>query len=227
VDSLAERLTVTGFLVEGDKELIKERDEAEGESTAIIQGEVFQEWWTINRMDEQQGDQHVSAIRDSDSYLIVGYDNELQIPTFDIELAYDGSEGVEVVYSTEKRNIPLYAFKRWKTEDSERVNVYYPEKIEKWEKKESSTARKVADAITGSDGWNLKETEVWTRNLETEGEGAEPLGVPVVHFKNQGQSYTYGRSELQDTIPLQNALNKSIIDLIAAADKPSRQMKQP
>jgi hypothetical protein len=217
VDSLAERLSVTGFIVEGDKELLEAKEEDEN---TIVQGEVFQEWWRINRMDEGQGDQHVSAVRDSDSYLIVGWDNELEIPTFDIELAYDGDEGVEVVYSTEKRNIPMYAFKRWKVEDGERVNIYYPEKIEKYEKKNKGAVGKAIANVTGGKetGWNLIETEPWTRNGEEGGEGAEPLGVPVVHFKNLGQGYNYGRSELRDVVPLQNALNKSIIDMLAAAD---------
>jgi len=44
------------------------------------------------------------------------------------------------------------------------------------------------------------------------------LGVPVVHFRNNDQGYDYGASELSSVIPLQNALNKTIIDLLASAD---------
>jgi hypothetical protein len=49
-------------------------------------------------------------------------------------------------------------------------------------------------------------------------EAAEPLGVPVIHFKNKDQGYNLGQSELKNVIPLQNALNKTIIDLLATAD---------
>ena len=55
----------------------------------------------------------------------------------------------------------------------------------------------------------------WTRTGTADG---EPLGLPVIHFKNKDQGYNYGQSELKNIIPLQDALNKTIIDLIAAAD---------
>ncbi len=42
--------------------------------------------------------------------------------------------------------------------------------------------------------------------------------MPVFHFKNKDQGYNYGKSELTDIIPVQNALNKTLIDLLAAAD---------
>jgi hypothetical protein len=45
-----------------------------------------------------------------------------------------------------------------------------------------------------------------------------PLGVPVAHFRNKEQGYSYGDSEIKDVVPLQNAFNKSLIDLLAAAD---------
>jgi hypothetical protein len=55
----------------------------------------------------------------------------------------------------------------------------------------------------------------WT---ETNAEGGAPLGIPVIHFRNKDQGYSYGESELEDVIPMQDALNKSVIDLLAAAD---------
>jgi hypothetical protein len=45
-----------------------------------------------------------------------------------------------------------------------------------------------------------------------------PLGVPVVHFAYNRAGYRWGISALEPVIPLQNALNKAVIDLIAAAD---------
>jgi hypothetical protein len=46
----------------------------------------------------------------------------------------------------------------------------------------------------------------------------EPLGVPVAHFKNKGVGFSFGKSELHDLIPAQDALNKMVLDEIAGAD---------
>lgn len=199
VDALAERLVVTGFKAEG-------------------QDEMFWEWWQDNRMDGLQGLVHLAAVRDGDTYLLIEWDEENGRPYFCHELAYDGAEGVKVHYSREKKGAIEFASKRWRVEQGaeagrvRRLNLYFPNRIEKY----------ISDSQMYEGNWQPYQPEGdaswplwWTR---TGTEAGEPLGVPVVHFRNINQGYDFGKSELKDVVPLQNALNKSIIDLLAAAD---------
>lgn len=195
VDALVERLKVTGFQCEGG------------------QDETLWDWWTRNRMDGVQGTVHLAAARDGDAYLLVGWDNEQQIPTFTFEGALVDGDGVQVVYSDE-RNVPVLATKRWqmttegKVGKQRRMNVYYPDRIERYisdgDGYEGAWQPYAADGVPAVEPWRTKT--------------GEPLGLPVIHFKNKDCGYNYGASELRDVIPLQNALNKTIIDLMAAAD---------
>jgi len=187
VDALSEKLTVTGFTVN-----IPEDDTGEA---GHEQAEQLNDWWESSRMDAGQGDVHAAAIRDSDAYVLVEWNNDEARPEITFEPAYDGAEGTEVVYDENKRRKPLYAFKIWTTEEGKRLNVYYLDRVEKYSKEEESD-------------WTLTETQSWPVEV----------GVPVFHFRNRSDGYNYGKSELHDVIPLQNALNKSIIDMVAAAD---------
>jgi len=180
VDSLVERLTVTGF-----------------ETDKAAQA-VFWDWWNANRMDHQQGVVHMAAVRDGDSFVLVSWDNEEERPTLTFEQAYDGHEGVMVHYSRDTRK-PMFASKRWEDDEKrDRLNLYLPDRVEKY----------IAD-----DGDN------WEKVTETNGdEWAADLGIPVIHFAHRDQGYNFGRSDLRDVVPIQNAYNKAIIDLVAAAD---------
>jgi hypothetical protein len=88
-----------------------------------------------------------------------------------------------------------------------RLNLYYPDRIEKWISHDQ--------AFEGA--WQPYQEEGQPWPIPWVGANG-PLGVPVMHFKNADQGYNYGQSEIKNVIPLQNALNKSIIDLLAAAD---------
>jgi hypothetical protein len=55
----------------------------------------------------------------------------------------------------------------------------------------------------------------WTDTRTQEG---EPLGIPIIHFKHNDSGDSYGTSHLAKVIPIQDALNKAMIDLIAAMD---------
>lgn len=191
VDALAERLTVTGFTCEDQPELLWD-------------------WWQLGRMDGVQGVLHTSAVRDGDGYILVEWDNERGRPRLSHESAYDGSEGVEVVYSDEDRNVPEVAYKKWLVTGGNgagsirRCNLYYPDRIEKYIAQSAGMWQEYQE-----EGRPWPET--WT------GKNG-PLGIPVAHFRNKDQGYSYGESELEDVLPPQNLLNKTALDLIAAAD---------
>lgn len=203
VDSLAERLVVTGF-------------------DAGDQAATFWSWWQANDMDGVQTDLHLATVRDGDGYILVDWDAEQGRPVFWHELACDG-DGVVVHYG-EHRKRPIFASKRWRVESENpgeagevrRLNLYYPERIEKYIDRNDGRA---GDALEGwqryrempDDPWPIP----WTMDGEPDG---KPIGVPVVHFKNRAQGYNHGQSELKSVLGPQNGLNKSVIDLVATAD---------
>lgn len=191
VDALAEKLIVTGFRIENPD-----------------QAELVWSWWNKSRMDHWQSVIHTAAVRDGDAYVMIEWDDKRMIPVYTFEPAWDGASGVIMHYSS-KRQHARFASKRWRTGEGsqERLNLYLHDKIGKFQ-------RRAGDV--GVDGaqtdWEQIEETDWTTS-----EG-EPIGLPMVHFRNKDQGYNYGTSELRDVTPPQNALNKAIIDLVAAAD---------
>lgn len=196
VDSLAERLTITGIQA-GD------------------QSELMWSWLKGSNIDGLQGIVHTCAIRDGDSYLLTEWDNERQRPIFTYEMACCDGDGVKVHYSTERRTESDFASKRWRiTQGADaghvrRMNLYYPDRVEKYISDQGASEGEWQQYRDDDDAWPLPWTSPKT---------GDPFGVPAVHFKNAETGYPYGTSELANIIPLQNALNKSIIDLLAAAD---------
>lgn len=205
VDALAERLKVAGFDAGDQGGTFGDNEEAG----------IFIDWWNRNRGDALQIDVHNAAVREGDTYVIVEWDNEGEYPCWSHEMAYDGSEGVKVHYSKDKRNKIAFATKRWRVADPHggmnstmRLNVYTDDAIYKYASKGGTNASDWAPYEVEGEDWPLR----WV------GSDGLPLGVPVVHFKNNPKGYNDGISEMDKVIPLQNALNKSLIDLIATAD---------
>src|SRR5690606_31008791 len=54
--------------------------------------------------------------------------------------------------------------------------------------------------------------EPWTFALNV------PDTVPVFHVANNGRTGEYGRSEIEPVIPLQDALNKTLMDMLIAME---------
>ncbi len=159
VDSLAEKLKVAGFDCEG-------------------QADTFREWWNRNRMDAMQGVVHTAAIRDGDTYVLVEWDNEAGRPRFTQENAYDGSQGVHVVYSDERRNLPIVAIKKWIVTSgpdvtTRRANMYYPDRIEKYVGADKDWVRYVEETGEYAGQWPIP----W-------GTEAGRLCIPVIHWRN-------------------------------------------
>jgi len=188
VDSLAERLTVTGF-------------------TAGDQAETLWNWWNTNRMDGVQRVVHTAACRDADTYVIVEWNNDEKRPVFTHELACCDGIGVKVHYG-QKRGVVDFASKRWRVEQGpgagveRRMNLYYPDRIEKY----------ISDDLINEGQWKLSEELPWKDS------NGQVLGVPVFHFKNRDEGYNYGLSELKSAVPLQDAINKTLVDLMLTAD---------
>jgi hypothetical protein len=201
VNVMKERLAVEGF-------------EAENQS------EQLGEWWQAARMDGVQKAVHLATFRDGRTFVIVGWDNERGMPTFNHNLAYDGDYGVKVAYDEENPNVIAFAAKVWKVEDQgvdgygkmKRANFYTPDAIYKF--KQAMDGGDWQPYVVDGEEWPID----WTDN------SGQPFGVPVVCFRNSPDGDHDGLSELHDLVGPQNMLNKGILDVLAAADVTGFQM---
>lgn len=204
VDTMRERLEVTGFAVNGKSadDLDEENPDPDAQVAALLW-----HWWTQNRLDSQQIRLYRRAIRDGLSYTIVDFDNERRIPRVNLHKVDDGVSGITLHRDPTDNNRILFANRYFYTYDPltpgvtglERKTTYLPGEIRKYIMRQGGWEEILDD---GDATWPLP----WTNAR------GEPLGVPVVEFENPGGS------EIAQIIGLQNALNKSWLDLIAAAD---------
>jgi len=160
--------------------------------------------WNAARLDALSAAVHLAAVRDGEAFLMVDYPDDS--PRFMLNLADDGGGGVVMHYDADGQ--ARYAAKRWTVDSGtgagmvRRMNLYYPDRIEKYH------------STTAAPYWQPHRQPDEPFPLPWLDRNGAPLGIPVIHFRNREQS----GSELLDVIPLQDALNKSLIDLIAAAD---------
>jgi len=202
VNALADRLEVSGFQTEN-----KAADE------------IIANWWQVNRMDAVQARVHRSCVRDGDTYILVSWDNDKAIPRFTHHLALDGTSGIHAIYDDDTAEI-LFATKRWVSTSGERsgkrrrLNFYFANRVERY----------ICDSDIEGGEWRPydEDGEDWIIPW-VDAQGL-PIGVPVMHFRNQDIGDSYGLSELADVVPLQDALNKALIDYVAAADTTAFQM---
>jgi hypothetical protein len=185
VDSISDRLQVNGFNVE---EGGKDSDDDAWEV------------WQMNRMDERAGLVHREALRAGDAYALV-WPNKDGEPVIWPQMAHQCT----VRYDDEEPDRLLWAAKVWMTEKRVRLNLYYPERIEKYITKGS-----VSDIPGKAQAFERLPDEPRVEN---------PWGeVPVIHFANNAWLSSFGESELCNVIPLQDALNKSLCDMLVAME---------
>ena len=177
---------------------------------------LLMRWWAVNRMDGIMAQVHRACAKDGDTYVLVSWDNETNTPIFTHETAYDGDEGVKVHYLSNRRREMTAASKRWKerrfndngqVEVVRRMNIYKPDVIEKY---------------------IMNRRGVWEQYSD-EGDGAWPVrwevgAIPVIHFRWGDDGGNWGESELENLIPIQELINKAVLDEAEAADKTGQQI---
>lgn len=193
VDAIADRLQVERFNVER----VAGADETAGDL------------WRRNRMDGRAGEVHKDALRGGDAYLIVwpetgdALGDGAAFPQFWPQKP----EQVRVRYDDERPGKITMAAKTWTLSDKRRrVNLYFPDRIEKYVTRARSTTLN-AEALErypiAGEPWPVPNP--WDV-------------VPVFHFANNAGTGEHGGSELRDVVPLQDALNKVLTDLLLASE---------
>lgn len=204
VDTLRERLCVSGFEVHPSDDQ-QEAGEQEGALAA-----EFWRWWEDSRLDSAQNDLYLASLRDGRAFIFVSYNVEEDRPEFVVHQVDDGTSGVRVHYDPENSKRMLFAVRYWWTFNPlkpgqtgiERKTVYLPGEIRKYQRDSRTENDWIAVQDDGDAGWPLP----W---VDAQG---QPLGIPVIPFANPGGS------EIAQVVGLQNALNKTWLDLIAGAD---------
>jgi len=167
--------------------------------------EWAQEFWQSDGLDAKQEEIHEGALRDGEYFGIVDWDQEEERPTVipqqrytSVEVGGDG-QGCVILYEEDDPNLsPQVGVKYWTEVNSKEIishrNLYYPDRIEKWVRRNKAE-------------WELDASIPWTDATD------QPLGIAMVHFKNKAL-----RPEASDAWPLQRAINKSLLDLLASSD---------
>lgn len=170
--------------------------------------------WEKNNLDARQTDIFESALRDGAHYVIVDWPEDKGYPRWLPQQQYTSTEaggdgnGCTIKYPQGDPNLdPLVGIKYWTEmidgQNVQRRTMYFPDRIEKW-------------ARTGGGGdWSQFRDEgdtAWPIPwVDVEG---QPLGVAVVPFYNKNLM-----PEAADAIPLQDAANKVVVDLLSTEDQ--------
>jgi hypothetical protein len=199
VDAVEERLAVVGFRYGKDLD-------ADEDANRI---------WQDNSLDSESQLCHSEALVKSSSAVIISpYRSEW--PKADTPLiTVEDPEQVFVALDPSDRRRRLAAIKRWVDEDGfTRVTLYMPEAIYKWraDKPMSEWQRGITDynkvefsarREVGDESWPLP----------------NPLGVvPVVPFVNRPRLDRTGRSEFEEVMPIQDAVNQVIRNMLIIAE---------
>lgn len=172
--------------------------------------------WNDNRLERLSGQIHFEAFLSGDVYVLLWPDGG---GTVKLHLQRGGV--FTVLYDEEDATEIKLAAKIWSLRDSRvRINLFYPDRVEKWisERPVALVGRKThLDSPV-----KAKESNPKFVRFVDDGDGGEvenPFGfIPVVHFANIAFPGEFGHSELADVIPIQDALNKSIIDQLVAGE---------
>lgn len=202
VDTMADRLKVVGLQVEDDE------DASEWLNKRL---------WPKARLDEVQGVVHTETTKLGDGFVIVDWDAKAMRP----RVRWNRPHIVKPTYDDGNMDL-LHLSKVWPTSavaptnpDGKlisRMNLYFPDRVEKWfTTTAGDDAQWQPHLDDGDPSWPIW----WTRDLTETG---EPLGIAAVHFRNKPKGRVFGRSELRGVIPMQDELNKLLIDLNEITD---------
>jgi len=217
VDALANKLKVTGFQVSmldaGNLAIVAPAD---GEALT----EKAMTLWRLSGMAQREGEVYVESALTGDAYGVVWYDADPPLGTGLPRIWPNKAEMMRVKYDDDGRII--LAAKSWMIPEGSgpdskkrRLTFYTPTEIVRLitvGTSEAELAKQLGEYTLVQEVNFLGQTVL---NPVTHDLGR----VPVLHFANNAPMLgENGISELQDVIPLQDALNKAIADMLVAME---------
>lgn len=201
-DAVRDRLRVTGFGVESNGS----DDEAAVRTGQIATG--TRRIWRRNQMDARSGVIHKEALKMGDSYAIVWPDETGKAVIFP-----NRSAACTAAYDDETPGRIKWAAKYWRRADRRiRLNLFYPDRIEKY------ISHREHEALI-ADARDFEPCEGGAGEEQTASIVRNPYGVvPLFHFANNSGLDTEGISEIAAAIPIQDGLNKAVLDMLVAME---------
>jgi hypothetical protein len=211
VQAVEDRLEPQGFRIPGDP-----TDAAPGDNSGVVQGDkVAWDIWQRNNLDEFSHVAHEEALVKGECSALVWYGEDADVPVITLEDATQMICEKDPERSTEIRA----ALKRW-IDDTGYVfaTLYLPEAIFKFQSDRPTYSRDgkpqalaQAAKFVPREAKYLPDGETWP--LENR------LGVvPVVPIENRSRLLKPGVSEIAQVIPMQDAVNKLLADMLIASE---------
>lgn len=154
------------------------------------------QWLIANRFDNVERDIYKAIVRDGRTFVLVAYDGNKPILT-QVD-AYDGNTGA-VTISNAINNSPLYTLNIWNQGTQRNIDVYYPDRIEKY-----------FYDIDGSE-WKKRsdyDGEPWP--IDWTDKSNKPLGIALVEFD-------IGESDIVEAVQLQHDMNEALLDMLSTS----------
>ena len=163
---------------------------------------IFNEVWEGQGLDIESSDAHEAATVIGESYIIVWPDEEDKVGVF-----YNDPRLVHLFYDPSNPKKKWYGAKWWVDADNYlRMTLYYSDRIEYYR------TDKEAKSVSSSKSFvsfNPSEEEGGETVLHDYGE------VPIFHYRLERRAV---KGDLVNVIPLQNAINKLVTDMMVAAE---------
>lgn len=203
IDTIADRVRLTGFQLIGGGKLPT----------------IFTDAWDENRMDKREGEVNQEALTAGDAYVIVWPHPQTGRPV----IWPQDAANMRVLYDDEQPGLVSLAAKGWRTtDDYYRLNLYLPDRLEKYVTRGKYKSGIPAGPTTferfqpeGDLTWPLR-YDWFTEQLPN---------IPVLHFANNARTGRYGRSELKDVIPLQDGINYAMALLMSSVEQEGYKQK--
>jgi hypothetical protein len=217
-DAVRDKLKVTGFSVSsiGLAEL-PQPDELTTDNRQLPTVDAsIDQIWDANTLDLTAEEIHLEALKLGDSYAIVWPDAAGNVTIYPQRAA-----SCTVIYDAEVPGLMRFAAKYWRTSDGfVRLNLLYSDRIEKYiSRSRSELALPDAREFIPVGPQAALPASVASDAVDLVGVIRNPFErIPVFHFANTSEIGTFGKSELAQAIPIQNGLNKAVLDMLVAME---------
>lgn len=156
--------------------------------------QLADDWATLD-MSIEAADAHLAAMVTGEAFLIIWPDEDDQVQAY-----YNDPRLCHVQYDPANPRKALWAAKWWDGDDEKRyLTLYYPDRLEYYVSRNKAT-----DVLSARAFRELQPPAPHDHNQ-----------IPVFHFRTDRRRR---RSDLDDAIPIQNGINKLLIDMMVAAE---------
>ncbi len=196
-DAVRDKLRVTGFSVEDGGAGRRNVEDLRSDAFRI---------WQANKMATRSGEIHKEALKCGDAYMFAWPDERGAATLYP-----NKASCITVVHDSERPGNIRWAAKLWTNADRHiRLNIFYPDRTERFiSRTKSEVLPDPSDMVPFADGSSAVSNSIIPN----------PYGVvPVFHFTNNADLGQSGRSELDPAMPVQDGLNKSVLDMLVAME---------